>query len=431
MNNGFFSIPCLDESSSDTNSFLNEKVNSIMNTMQNWCCKNKGDRNQKGFLIYGYNVDSHLKLLKFPKNVLQDHLYKTSADSHETVIVYNAMVKVILLIRIAVDKDIEHEIKLSTNDMTKFALTFHDVLNKSGVKLINLLATDEGVNYESRCESCNHQIISMENFSSSDVYQKWWKKKKYNFGISVIHGNLNKKFSFELSAKALGFLTYLQLSRKTQSFNTINTLPDETIYMTPTQTKIVYSPQKHVIINDCSGSGKLIVARKKAEIIMSRLKSNESFYYIRSNSSSFLGREYQLCLPSSIDKVTSEPEIATVKRLLKEDSEKAKLNLIFDGFVSDNLNEIVTKELNHLFETNEKLKDSDIIIIPQELDKKIGENNRRKKGNYEMLRTFSQSEKLVCNMKKAPEIERFPDNIIVNASNLIVKEEERGTMKTG
>ena len=68
----------------------------------------------------------------------------------------------------AIGKDLEDEIKLSTNDMVKFVLTFFDVLGKSGLKLINLLVTgEEFIDYQSKCESCKHQMISIKLFTSS------------------------------------------------------------------------------------------------------------------------------------------------------------------------------------------------------------------------------------------------------------------------
>ena len=394
MSEGVFSIPYLDENTSITKPFLNGPVNSIMNCMKNWCCKNESDVNQKGFVIYSYNLDSHLTLLKFPENVLQRHLYKTSEDSHETVIVYNAVIQVILLIRIAAGENLENDMKLSTNDMIKFMLIFHDVLNQSGIKLINLLVTDEGVNYQSKCDSCKHQIISVGNFSSLVAYERWWKKEKSNFRISVIHKDLNEKFSFEFSAKALGLLTYFSYKNKY-----FRTLPNQIKYLTPDQTKIVYLPRKHLIINGCSESGKSVVALKKAEIILSRLKPDEIVRYITCNSSHMPRGEIPLNADIVIDNRSKKSEITIIQQLLKEYPEKRKFNIIFDNFVSENLNEAVAKKLNRIFKTNEKLKDSDIILIPQRLQKEEAKEDNRRKGNYEMLETFSQSEELTRNMR--------------------------------
>ena len=416
MSEGVFSIPNLDGNTSIIKPFLNAQVNSIMNCMKNWC-KNESDGKEKGFVIYSYNLDSHLTFLKFPKNVLQPHLYKTSEDLHETVIVYNAAIQVILLIRLAVSQNLENDMKLSTNDMMKFILIFQDVLSQSGMKLINLLVANEQVNYQSKCDSCKHQIISVENFSSPEAYERWWKKEKCNFRISVIHTNLNEKFSSEFLAKALGLLTYFQLSEGNQF---CQTFPYQTKYMTPDQTKIVYSPQKHLIINGCSGSGKSVVALKKAEIILSRLKPNEILRYITCNSSSLPGELIVLDPDLVIDNGSKQPEITRIQQLLKKYPEKMKINLIFDEFISENLNETEAKKLNLIFKTNKKLKDSDIILIPQLLQKEEGKVNNRRKGNYELLESFSQSEQLTHNMKK------LKDSDVIIVPQLLQKEEGKG-----
>ena len=393
MSEGVFSIPYLDENISGTEPFLNDQIISIMNTMKDWCCKNECEEILKGFVIYGYNLDSHLKLLKFPENVLQDHVYETSYDSHEMVIVYNAVIQVILLIRIAQGECLENVVKLSTNDMIKFVLAFHDVLDKSGAKLINLVVTEEGVNYQSKCESCKQQIISIKIFSSSEVYQRWWMKKKQNFGISVIHMNLNKKFSFALSAKALGFVTFFQLSSENQSQGTF---PCKTIYMTPDKTKILYSPPKH--IDGCPGLGKSVVPSKKTEILISRLQPNKSLHDKVCDSRQKLGEEIQLNPKLGICMVMTKPEITTIEQLLTEDTDQSKLNLIFDEFDSEVLKEFLAKKLNNIFKTNKKLKNSNIIVIHQRFQEDKEEGKNKRKGNYEMFETFRESDKLICNM---------------------------------
>ena len=408
---GVFCIPHLDENASVTEPFLNRQINSIMSSMKSWCCKNGNDGNLKGFVIYGCNLDSYLRFLKFPENVLQNYLYKTSEDSHETVFVYNAVFQVILLIRLAVGENIENEVRLSTNDMMKFTLTFHDVLSKSGVKLINLLVAGEEVNFQSNCESCKHQIFPIKSFSSPKACQRWWTREKHNFGISFFHKNLNEKFSFEFSAKVLGLLTFFQLSREKHcgggmlplvSNDSIEQITD-IIYLTQDQTKIVYSPSKHLVINGSFGTGKSIAARKKAEIILSRLKPNESLYYMISDSSSLPKGDIPLNPESGIFKVMIESEMATVEQLLKKNSEKKKINLIFDEFCVENLSKVVAARLNHIFQTNEKFRDSEIILISQGLEKDKMETINKRKGNYEIFESFSQSKELSCDLRDTME----------------------------
>ena len=209
MNKEDFTFLSIDEYNPHTKLILTTHIHSIMNTMKDWCSKNQRDGNLRGFAIYAYS-----KILKLSGNVLQHHLYKvTCEDSHETVIVYNPAKQVILLIRIAVDKNLEDEIKLSTNDIMTFVLTFFDVLSRSGVKLINLLVTgEELVNYQPRCDSCKHQIISAKFFSSSKSFDGWWEKKENKFSISVIHGDINKNFHSRFLARIVYLVDSFQLN---------------------------------------------------------------------------------------------------------------------------------------------------------------------------------------------------------------------------
>ena len=203
MNIEVFTIPNLDRNFSRAKPVLTTHIYTIMNTMTSWCNKNQKEGNLKGFVTYAY---SHSKSLRLSESVLQNNLYKTICeDFHETVIVYNPTKQVVFLIRIAIGKDLQDEIKLSTNDMMKFLFTFFDILDKSGVKLINLLVTDEGrASYRLKCNSCKQQIISIKCFGSSKSFDAWWEKKEQQFTISVIHKDLNSNFSSHFLAKLGG-----------------------------------------------------------------------------------------------------------------------------------------------------------------------------------------------------------------------------------
>ena len=204
-----FALLSIDECISDTKPILTRHILSIMNTMQDWCRKNQREGNSKGFAIYAFS-----QILKLSENALKNFLYKTTCeDFHETVIVYNPTKKVIFLTRMAIDQDLEDEIKLSTNDMMKFVLTFFDVLGKSGVKLINLLVTGEKFsNYQSKCDFCKHQMISVNSFSSSKSFDEWWEKKENEFNISVIHSDLNKNFSSDFLERLVSLVDSSQLN---------------------------------------------------------------------------------------------------------------------------------------------------------------------------------------------------------------------------
>ena len=63
--------------------------------------------------------------------------------------------------------------------------------------------------------------------------------------------------------------------------------------MTPEQTRIVYLPQKHLIIKGSYGSGKTAVACKRAKIIARSMAKEDNLYYIICDSRSMLKEETQ------------------------------------------------------------------------------------------------------------------------------------------
>ena len=415
MNTEVFTIPNLDENNSHTKPILTNQIYTIMSTMKRWCKKNQKEGNLKGFVSYAY---SHSKSLRFSESVLQNNLYKTAyEDFHETVIVYNPTKQVVFLIRIAIDKNLEDEIKLSTNDMMKFVLTFFEVLGKSGVKLINLLVTDEGLSsYELKCDSCKHQIISIKSFSSTKSFDTWWEKREQQFTISVIHRDLNKNFSFDFLAKLNGYLAPLQFSRENLSpgepplhLNYSTEKVAGVLKMTPEQTRIVYLPQKRLIIKGSYGSGKTVVACKRAEIIARSMAKEDSLYYIICDSRSMLKEEIQQHPEINVfHNVKQERETELVEQILNSNSKNGKINLIFDEFRGENFSEAGAKKLNRKFKTNERLKDSHIIFIAQPLIMESGMTETIKKGNIlEMLGSMNTPEVLNDNMRNPVEINRL------------------------
>ena len=386
MNTKDFTFLSIDGCASDTKLNLTSHIHSIINTMKDWCTKNQGhgNENSRGFVIYAYS-----QVLKLYENVLKYHLHKvTCEDFHETVFVYNPTKQIFLLIRIAMDKNLEDEIKLSTNDMMKFVLTFFDVLGKSGVKLINLLVTDD--KSPPPCDSCKHQIISTETFSSSKSFDKWWEKKEKEFSISVIHSDLNKEFFSNFLTRIGDIVNDLQLHYSIKQLT-------EAAVMTLEQTKTVYFPCKHRIIENCNETEKSIVAHKSVEIISRSLKKDDSFYYIFSGRKSLLQEEIKWYSKINvIHNVKQESESAILQQILDNDSKKGNINVIFDGFNGENLDK------NWL---NKRIKDSNIIFIPQPLTTEGRATDIRVRvRKFEMLENMNLSDELNWNARNAMEL---------------------------
>ena len=402
MEQDVFSLPCDYKVCCNTTSSLESPFVTIMKTMKGWCSKNRKKGYMKGFAIYDQNSE-------LPLNILQNDRNRAVAERglHETIIAYNPTENVIFLIRRAKDKNLQNEMKLSTNDITKFLLLYNDVLTKSGVKVINLLVTDDKFDDDQwMCESCKHQIISMESLSTPNLFQKWWEIKNRKFNISFVHKHTNRNFAFEFFAKSFGFFALYHFSNILPSIsrNPVGQMTEK-ILLTPEQMKIVYSSHKHLMIKGCYGSGKSTVGRIKAEMLCRELKQEEALHYVLYDSRSkpvaemrttpkinhFCNR-YGLKLKDIIDKI------------LKDNQTKQKINLIVDGMDIQDLDEEEAEKINEAFTTNDKLKDSTIFLIFQPLEKeRIVSSTGEKKDMASFLKSM-KSETLTYIMRTTIEI---------------------------
>ena len=363
------SIPHCDHSS------LKASVSQILKTIRDWCNITNKKGSLKGFVIHGYYLSKHLEFLKYSPDIFQN----SEGDSGEVTIAYNPTKRVVFIVRVAKEKNLQHEMQLSTMDMIKFALLYNDVLVKSRVTLINLLVTNEKPNdFPFKCKNCISQVIPTESLTSSKSLEKWWENKEEDFfDVNSYYKDVNTDFSINFPAKLFGFLASFQFQmRKGFYGDGFPSLPEnpvqqmsQAILMTPAQTRIIYSPKNHLMIKGCYGAGKTIVARKRAQIISGLLGKEDSLYYIICDSRSMLKVDMQLNPEVNVyHNVKQKPESAIIEEILKSDSKKGKLNLIFDEFDGENLTITEAKRLNDKFTINERIKDSNIILICQPLE---------------------------------------------------------------
>ena len=403
------SIPHCDHSS------LKASVSQILKTIRDWCNITNKKGSLKGFVIHGYYLSKHLEFLKYSPDIFQN----SEGDSGEVTIAYNPTKRVVFIVRVAKEKNLQHEMQLSTMDMIKFALLYNDVLVKSRVTLINLLVTNEKPNdFPFKCKNCISQVIPIESLTSSKSLEKWWENKEEDFvDVNSYYKDVNTDFSINFPAKLFGFLASFQFQmRKGFYGDGFPSLPEnpvqqmsQTILMTPAQTRIIYSPKKHLMIKGCYGAGKTIVARKRAQIISGLLGKEDSLYYIICDSRSMLKVDMQLNPEVNVyHNVKQKPESAIIEEILKSDSKKGKLNLIFDEFDGENLTITEAKRLNDKFTINERIKDSNIILICQPLEITREVNNTKKEGNmFQMLETMNPPEELTFNLRTTVKINKL------------------------
>ena len=402
------SIPHCDHSS------LKAPINKILKSIRDWCNTTNKKGSLKGFVIHGYSLNKHLEFLNYSPNIFQN----SEGDSGEVTIAYNPVKRVVLIIRLPKEKTLQHEMELSTMDMMKFALLFNDVLIKSRVTLINLLVANEKLNdFPFKCKNCISQVIPIEFLTSSNSLEEWWENKEEDFVVKSYYKDVNTDFSINFPAKLFGFLASFQFQVEKGFFGDgFPSLPvnpvqqmSQTILLTPTQTRIVYSPKKHLMIKGCYGSGKTIVACKRAQIISGLLGKEDSLYYIICDSRSMLKVDMQFNPKVNIyHNVKQKPESDIIEEIMKNDLKEGKLNLIFDEFDGENLTITEAKRLNDQFTTNDRIKDSHVILICQPLEITREVNNIKKEGNmFQMLETMNPPEELIFNLRNSVDIIRF------------------------
>ena len=417
-------LPNPDQVSDDTDSISNIPFITTLRTMKDWCCKKQKKGKGNGFVFYEYDLYSHFKFLNYQGNIFEGQY--SARPVKDFIIVYSQFEKVIFLIRKANNENLEVDLKLSTIDMMIFLLVFHDILEKSGITLINLLATDKEVDV--KCKSCKCQVIPVRSLTSSDTFEEWRKEAKSNFKPSDKSGKIDEKFSQCFAARILGFLASIhykkeKCSNERRSLNLDDMLQKftELLFLTREQLDIVHSPDKHIIIKGCYGSGKTVVAHKKIETITHTLDDNDSLWYISCDSRSKLGEDIKLLYKGEKNiqvfcNEKEEPGSVILQKILKNDLKRGKLNLIFDEFDGETLDEAEAKILYHEFKTNKRLKDSSITLIPQPLEIERFVNKSKKQGNeFAILKMKILT--LTRNMRNTLEINRLAETTVKALEN--------------
>ena len=378
IDDNVYSIPYVDDNSINPN--VEPPFLTIMNTLKNWCNgDDPNERKMKGLIICGYSLDRHREFLGLDDSILKRNFFSLNTEeSDKMIIAYNPAEKVIFLIRRSNTDNLENAMKLSTNDVMKFLLLHFDVLKNSGVRVINLLVTDKELdNPPLVCESCKHQVISMESFKSSDHFQSWWEKKHKKFSVSLCYRNINENFSENFCAQLLFFLATHEIKKESKfdgmlplKTDILHEQVEEADFLTYEHLQIIYSKCKRQMVFGWYDSGISTVAEKRAEVISSKLNSNEILCFICYDSKSqlFIDKEDNPKMKLIFNEgLRSLSDI--VKDILEEHKNKQKIHLIAVEYDTEELNNTQIRELHEMFTRNKKLKDSHIFLACQPIKK--------------------------------------------------------------
>ena len=304
--------------------------------------------------------------------------------------------------------------KSSTDDTVKFVFLYNDILKNSGIKLINLLSIDADIDcYRWRCKFCKHQVISMNSLNSCVSFQKWLEKKECHFETDYYDpANESNTFSLDFSAKLLGFLASYQFSKENHFHLTLPSLANNlatqmaetTILLTLEQLRIVNSPNKHLMIQGCYGSGKSLIALKKAEMTSKTLKQNEILCFISYDSSSMLTKDIASTSKMKLYGNKSALKLSKIINHIKKDHPKYNINLIVDEYDAENLDNPEAEKLNQIFTKDEKFRDSIIYLVFEALGRERTVNGIKKIANQLPLLTSMEFRELTWNKRNTLQI---------------------------
>ena len=369
----------------------------IVNTMSRWCQSTGTGRYVKGFVLHSFLIkDIYLKMYNGKLDDLSRKLNIEYFPSTPTIIVYNPNEMIFLLVRLAESEDIENELKLCGVELKMLMLIVGDELKNTGIKIIPLVVTDK----ISKCRDCRSYLISREEIENDDLFTSWCEQNSVNFDItSAEHFEENK--AKEIFARIVSCMGATKIHDIFPAFTAEDgkQMKGALLLLTLEQIDILYSEDKHIIIDGPYGSGKSIIGRPKARMIAKNLPEKELLYYISYDSRSALLDEIQGSNPKIKIYPDKEEQKGTklsdmIREILRrndmesqrnETSNKSqkKINLIIDEYDGEKLDRSEANALNNIINAEYKkiFQDTVIFLISQSTKKKRQTNDNSTDGN--------------------------------------------------
>ena len=194
--------------------------------------------------------------------------------------------------------------------------------------------------------------------------------------------------------------------------------------MTPAQKNIIYSGDKHLIIQGPYGSGKSFIARKKLQILsdeLKRRKKSEVVHFICFDSISALLSEIKNSSNVTIHVNKKGEKLSEMVKNILNLANGKNTNLIVDEYDGENLDREEAETLNGISE--EKFQDKIVFLVPQSMEKErklsIEEKpEKERKNRFDLLKSLKRVD-LNLAMRNSIEI-----NNLIWVTEHFLKEEE-------
>ena len=406
---------------------VHSEIDKVAITMERWCDNTNDSSNLKGLVIHSFNVSDYLRNFFYDKleiDNLREDLDIKDIPTTPIIIVYNPSENVILLIRTSEQARLKEQIEFCSYDMKMFILLFGDEIKRNGVKVISLLASNETANGNLKCDDCQNCIVSLETLKSDKLFQNW-----FDSHASVFKANIDNIVATNVIAASANIIGCLAAAPYFDDLPTFTDVQNEQmkhllVILTPAQRSVLYSGNKHMVVQGPYGSGKSVIARKKLQMLLDdfkRSKKSEEVHFICHDPKSALLQELET-LPNMKTHSNDQGEkLSKIVTDILKDTNSENINLIVDEYDGESLDKEEAETLNSIFEEN--FQNAVVFLLPQSMEKERNSNVREKtakeeKNRFDLLHNFNRVE-LNLVMRNSIEI----NNLIWVTQNFLKEQE--------
>ena len=229
-----------------------------------------------------------------------------------------------------------------------------------------------------------------------NYFRNWFHNHAVNFNAYA--NNTDETIRIAALARLVGCLAAAPYFDDLPTFTEVSKeqMKHMLVILTPAQKSILYSSDKHLLIQGPYGTGKSLLAQKKLQMLSDEFKKsgkNGVVHFICHDSKSAL-----------LSEIESRPNIIlhcnkrgkklsdTVKNILKV-GDSNNVNIIVDEYNGENLDKEEAETLNGIFE--EKFQDAVVFLVPQSMEKERNvsikkRSEKEEKNRFDLLKKLKR-----------------------------------------
>ena len=356
-----------------------------------------------GFVITNYSTEEHCKFLAYDFIDIHKKLHiNVGGTFSNRLLVGNSKHKVILNVRVLETNDLERidrELSRSCDDIHILMSMNKEIFAYSGIILVGIVVANDIPSFENFNNdflfcgpNCESLIVFKKDLLSAYNFESCW-----NEHIYPALRDIRLEFKEETNCSAYEEMIVVLLGRilgflAAHPIRGLPTLSDDvenqlkTVVLTMEQMRVLDSVEKKIIVKGGYGSGKTVLALLKLKQLADNASETTVIYYVNCEDKSLLTSkikedtncQYDTCvevLTLSIEEVRDKfslPKTIELSRIftsaLKYHSD-AQVHFIFDEFDLEHLNDDEAKSLRNIFDEDDKVKNSVVMVMAQPLEK--------------------------------------------------------------